>query len=153
PLPTPPPDAWFLSILHQESVMAKSKTKSKVKLKSKSKSPTSVCADLASMAVRHLKAAGIDAGDATHWVCLDADGGDAAIREFPPHTAGLRQLVAWLREADITTLALEATGVYGHVLFLTLLEAGFHVITTAPTFTRQIKGRPKTDRRDCQWIQ
>src|SRR5262245_21929723 len=24
---------------------------------------------------------------------------------------------------------------------------------TAPAFTRQIKGRPKTDRRDCQWIQ
>ncbi len=24
---------------------------------------------------------------------------------------------------------------------------------TAPSFTRQIKGRPKTDRRDCQWIQ
>ena len=24
---------------------------------------------------------------------------------------------------------------------------------TAPHFTRQIKGRPKTDQRDCQWIQ
>lgn len=24
---------------------------------------------------------------------------------------------------------------------------------TAPSFTRQIKGRPKTDRRDCQWLQ
>src|SRR4051794_7716874 len=92
-------------------------------------------------------------GDATHWVCVDADGGDAAIREFPAHSAGLRQLVAWLRHCAITTIALEATGVYGHVLFLTLLEAGFHTVTTAPTFTRQIKGRPKTDRRDCQWIQ
>ena len=28
-----------------------------------------------------------------------------------------------------------------------------HVILTAPKFTRQIQGRPKTDRRDCQWIQ
>jgi transposase len=42
---------------------------------------------------------------------------------------------------------------YGQVLFLTLLEAGFTVVMTAPSFTRQIKGRPKTDRRDCQWIQ
>src|SRR5262249_39659811 len=40
-----------------------------------------------------------------------------------------------------------------HVLFLTLLEAGFAVVLTAPAFTRQIRGRPKTDRRDCQWIQ
>jgi transposase len=119
----------------------------------KQKLEASPCADLASLAVRHAQAAGIDVGDATHWVCIDADGGDAAIREFPAHSAGLRQLVAWLRQSGIATIALEATGAYGHVLFLTLLEAGFHTITTAPTFTRQIKGRPKTDRRDCQWIQ
>jgi transposase len=113
----------------------------------------SACADLKALPVQHSKAAGIDVGDATHWVCIDADGGDDAIREFPAHTAGLRQLVDWLRQAGITTVALEASGVYGHVLFLTLLEAEFHTVTTAPTFTRQIKGRPKTDRRDCQWIQ
>jgi transposase len=114
---------------------------------------TAACAELAALPVQHVKAAGIDVGDATHWVCVDADGGDAAVREFPAHTPGLRQLVAWLRAHGVTTVALEATGAYGHVLFLTLLEAGFHVVTTAPTFTRQIKGRPKTDRRDCQWIQ
>jgi transposase len=119
----------------------------------KPKDETSACAELASLAVQHPKAAGIDVGDATHWVCVDADGGDDAVREFPAHTAGLRQLVAWLRAHGVTTVALEATGAYGHVLFLTLLEAGFPVITTAPAFTRQIKGRPKTDRRDCQWIQ
>jgi transposase len=119
----------------------------------KPQDPSAACAELAALPVRHVKAAGIDVGDATHWVCVDADGGDDAVRAFPAHTPGLRQLVAWLREHDVTTVALEATGAYGHVLFLTLLEAGFHVITTAPTFTRQIKGRPKTDRRDCQWIQ
>ena len=117
----------------------------------KQKTPTA--AELASLPIQQTHAAGIDVGDATHWVCIDADGGDKAVREFPAHTPGLRQLVSWLREHGITTVALEATGAYGHVLFLTLLEAGFHVVTTAPTFTRQIKGRPKTDRRDCQWIQ
>lgn len=50
-------------------------------------------------------------------------------------------------------MALEASGIFGHVLFLTLVEAGFEVVMTAPAYTRQIKGRPKTDRRDCQWIQ
>ena len=111
------------------------------------------CAQLVSLPIQQAHAAGIDVGDATHWVCVDADGGDAAVREFPAHTPGLRDLVAWLRQCGVTTVALEATGAYGHVLFLTLLEAGFPVVTTAPTFTRQIKGRPKTDRRDCQWIQ
>jgi transposase len=112
------------------------------------------CADLAALPVHHPHAAGIDVGDASHWVCVDStpDGSDL-VREFPAHTAGLRALVGWLRACGVTTVALEASGVYGHVLFLTLLEAGFPVVMTAPAFTRQIKGRPKTDRRDCQWVQ
>lgn len=112
------------------------------------------CARIAALPVRHQHAAGIDAGDASHWVCVDAapDSADT-VREFPAHTAGLRQLVAWLQSCGVTTVALEATGAYGHVLFLTLLEAGFTTIMIPPQFARQIKGRPKTDRRDCQWIQ
>jgi transposase len=111
-------------------------------------------ARIAALPVQHAHAAGIDAGDASHWVCVEStpDGSDT-VREFPAHTAGLRQLVDWLRLCGVTTIALEATGAYGHVLFLTLLEAGFAVILTPPQFARQIKGRPKTDRRDCQWIQ
>jgi transposase len=112
------------------------------------------CAKIAALPVQHDHAAGIDAGDASHWACVDAtpDGSDT-VREFPAHTAGLRQLVAWLQLCGVTTVALEATGAYGHVLFLTLLEAGFTTIMIPPQFARQIKGRPKTDRRDCQWIQ
>jgi transposase len=112
------------------------------------------CARIAGLPVRHEHAAGIDVGDATHWACVEAtpDGSDA-VREFPAHTPGLRELVAWLKHCGVTTVALEAGGVYGHVLYLTLLEAGLEVLMTAPHFTRQIKGRPKTDRRDCQWIQ
>jgi transposase len=112
------------------------------------------CAKLAAQPVQHPHAAGVDVGDASHWVCVEAtpDGSDT-VREFPAHTPGLRQLVAWLRQCAVTTIALEATGVYGHVLYLTLLEAGFEVITAPPQFARQIKGRPKTDKRDCQWIQ
>jgi transposase len=112
------------------------------------------CAKLAALPVRHEHAAGIDVGDASHWVCVEsaADGSDV-VREFAAHTPGLRQLVAWLRHCGVTTVALEATGAYAHVLFLALLEEGFQVLMTAPQFARQIKGRPKTDRRDCQWIQ
>jgi transposase len=111
-------------------------------------------AKLASLPVQHHHAAGIDVGDRSHWVCVEAtpDGADT-VREFPAHTPGLRQLVAWLTACAVTTVALEATGVYGHVLFLTLLETGFHVVVTSPKFARQIQGRPKTDKRDCQWIQ
>jgi transposase len=111
-------------------------------------------AELATMPVEHAHAAGIDVGDASHWVSVEStpDGSDT-VREFAAHTPGLRDLVAWLRQCGVTTVALEASGVYGHVLFLTLIEDGFAAVMTAPSFTRQIKGRPKTDRRDCQWIQ
>jgi transposase len=112
------------------------------------------CAQVAGLPVQHPHAAGVDVGDASHWVCVETTpAGSETVREFPAHTAGLRQLVAWLRQCGVTTVALEATGVYGHVLFLTLLEAGLQTITAPPQFARQIKGRPKTDRRDCQWIQ
>ncbi len=121
--------------------------------KSKSAPPTAAAAELTALPVAHTHAAGIDVGDTSHWVCIDADGGDEAVREFPAHTPGLRELVAWLRQCGVTRVALEASGAYGHVLFLTLIEEGFTVVMTSPGFTRQIKGRPKTDRRDCQWIQ
>jgi transposase len=107
-------------------------------------------AELASLPVQNPHAAGIDVGDVSHWVCVGNN--PEHIREFPAHTRGLRALIAWLRECGVTTVALEASGVYGHVLFLSLLEAGVPTIITAPQFTRQIKGRPKTDRLDCQWI-
>ena len=112
------------------------------------------CARLADTPVTNPHAAGIDVGDTTHWVCVQTtpDGSDT-VCEFFAHTPGLRQLVAWLTSCGVTTVALEASGSYSHVLYLTLLEAGFDVLMTSPHFTRQIKGRPKTDKRDCQWIQ
>src|SRR5439155_12722392 len=106
------------------------------------------CAKIAALPIQHEHAAGIDIGDASHWVCVEVtpDGSDT-VREFPAHTPGLRQLVAWLRQCGVTTVALEASGVYGHVLFLTLLEAGFTVVMAPPQFARPLPGRPKADRR------
>jgi len=106
------------------------------------------------MPVQHPHAAGIDVGDASHWVGVESTPeGAETVHEFPAHTPGRRQLVAWLRHCGVTTVALEATGVYAHVLFLSLIEAGFQVVVTAPQFCKQIKGRPKTDKRDGQGIQ
>ena len=144
PLPTPPPDATSPAIL--EAVVAARKPKST--------DPAPQAPD--DLPVRHRHAAGVDVdvGQASHWVCVEStpDGSDA-VREFPAHTPGLRLLVDWLRVCRVATVALEAGGAYGHVPFLTLIEAGFPVVVTSPAFARQIEGRPKTDRRDCQWIQ
>src|SRR5438067_1101305 len=99
-------------------------------------------------------AAGIDIGSRSHWVCVgftsEADSG--LIREFPAHTDGLNAIVAFLREHQVSTVSLESTGVYWILLFELLAAEGFEVLLVDPGYTHQLRGRPKTDRRDCQWI-
>jgi transposase len=101
------------------------------------------------------QAAGIDIGSRTHWVCVGytADpNDDQRIREFSAYTDGLRSIVGYLREYGVTTVAMESTGIYWIPLFELLEAEGFEVFLVDPSYTKQVRGRPKTDRRDCQWI-
>jgi transposase len=109
---------------------------------------------MAALPVVNRHAAGADIGSRSHWVCIDADGDEAqCVREFAAHTDGLLALLAWLREHQVTTLAMESTGVYWIPLYELLDSAGLEVLLVDPRYTKQVKGRPKTDRRDCKWIQ
>ncbi len=101
--------------------------------------------------VTNSHAAGVDIGSWSHWVCVGAD--DAAhVREFPAHTEGLHALVTFLHEHQVTTVAMESTGIYWVPLYELLEAQGFEVLLVDPSYTKQVRGRPKTDRRDCQWI-
>lgn len=104
--------------------------------------------------VQHPHAAGIDIGSRSHWVCVGftTDAASCLIREFPAHTAGLQAIAAFLREHQVTSIALESTGIYWVPLYELLAAAGFEVILVDPSYSHQLRGRPKTDRRDCQWI-
>jgi hypothetical protein len=93
-------------------------------------------------------AAGIDIGSRSHWVCA----GPGLTQEFPAHTDGLHALVAWLHQHHVTTVAMESTGVYWIPLYELLETEGLEALLVDPSYTRQVKGRPKTDRLDCQWI-
>src|SRR6516164_2292847 len=99
-------------------------------------------------------AAGIDIGSRSHWVCVGftADAAAGLIQEFPAHTAGLQALVGFLREHQVNTIALESTGIYWIPLYELLQAEGFEVLLVDPSYSHQLRGRPKTDRRDCQWI-
>jgi transposase len=111
-------------------------------------------AEMTAMPVINRHAAGIDVGSRVHWVCIDADGEEAkCVREFPAHTEGLRALLAWLLENHVTTVAMESTGVYWIALYELLENAGLEVFLVDPSYTKQVRGRPKTDRLDCKWIQ
>src|SRR5262249_6885656 len=111
-------------------------------------------AKMACMPVVNRQAAAADIGARSHWVCIDAAGNEATcVREFPTHTDGLKAILAWLRENHVTTVAMESTGVYWIPLYELLQNAGLEVILVDPSYTKQVKGRPKTDRLDCKWIQ
>jgi transposase len=104
--------------------------------------------------VQHPNAAGIDIGSRSHWVCVGftTDAASCLIREFPAHTAGLKALAAFLHEHQVTTIALESTGIYWIALYELLESEGFEVLLVDPSYSQQLRGRPKTDRRDCQWV-
>jgi transposase len=110
--------------------------------------------ELVALPIRNRQAAGIDVGSRSHWVCigfttvLPSD----LVREFPAHTDGLRALAAYLHEHGVTTVALESTGIYWIALYELLESEGLEVLLVDPSYTKQIRGRPKTDKRDAQWI-
>ncbi len=106
-----------------------------------------------SLPIQHGHAAGIDVGSRTHGVAAPAADGTLDVACFDTYTEGLRALAAWLHAHAVTTVALEATGIYGDPLFDLLPSQGFDVIHVNPAYTAQLQGRPKTDKLDCQWIQ
>jgi len=138
---------------------AKAKTKPHQRRKAKAHAKAEAkrqaeCDKLQVLPVRNDHAAGIDIGESSHWVCVGFtdDGPSDLVRELPTHSQGLRDIVAYLRLHQVQTVAMEATGIYWRPLFALLRQEGFHVILVPPQYTRQVQGRPKTDKRDCQWI-
>ncbi len=111
-------------------------------------------AHVEALPVQRPHAAGIDVGSRSHWVCVGfaAAADSCLIREFPAHTDGLKAIAAFLREHQVDTVAMESTGIYWIPLYELLQAEGFEVLLVDPSYTHQLRGRPKTDRRDCQWI-
>ena len=98
------------------------------------------------------QAAGIDVGSASHWVAIDPSLEEQPVREFAAYTSDLVALADWLVEHAVTTVAMEATGVYWIALFEVLRERGLEVCLVDARATKQVAGR-KSDISDCQWIQ
>src|SRR5437870_3692555 len=111
-------------------------------------------AQVEALPVQHPHAAGVDIGSRSHWVCVgfSTQADSCLIQEFPAHTAGLKAIAAFLREHQVTTVAMESTGIYWIPLYELLQTEGFEVLLVDPSYSQQLLGRPKTDRRDRQLI-
>jgi len=103
--------------------------------------------------VYHPHAAGIDIGEAEHWVAGPPGCDPQPVRRFGTFTADLDALADWLIDCGVTTVAMESTGVSWIPLFELLEARGLQVLLIDPRQAKRVPGRPKTDRLDCKWLQ
>lgn len=95
-------------------------------------------------------AAGIDAGSETHYVSVPEDRAEDPVRSFGTFTRDLHELADWLIACGITTVAIEATGVYWIPMYEILEQKGLQPrLVDARSVGKRSK---KTDVLDCQWI-
>jgi len=98
-------------------------------------------------------AAGIDIGEAEHWVAVPPGRDPQPVRRFGTFTVDLDALADWLIDCGVITVAMASTGVYWMPLFELLEARGVQVLLIDPRQAKRAPGRPKTDRLDCQWLQ
>ncbi len=94
------------------------------------------------------KAAAIDVGSEKMHVGIEQDW---EVKVFECFTDSLHQLRDYLRERQVSTVAMEATGVYWLPVFEVLEAAGLEVIVVNGAHVKNVPGR-KTDVQDCQWL-
>ncbi|MBI4675123.1 MAG: IS110 family transposase [Chloroflexi bacterium] len=109
-------------------------------------------ADWDQLPVIHAHAAGSDIGSAEIWVAAPPPDDPQPVRQFDTYTPDLHALADWLAQCQITTVAMESTGVYWIPLFEVLEARGFQVAVVNARHLQHVTGR-KSDWQDCQWIQ
>jgi transposase len=95
--------------------------------------------------------AGIDCGATHHYVAVPVDRAPMPVQSFPTVTSGLRRLVEWLVACQITSVAMEATGVYWIPVYELLEDAGLEVVLVNARHFKNVPGR-KSDVADCEWL-
>ena len=102
------------------------------------------------MQVINAAAAGIDVGSRKHVVAVSQK--IEHVKEFGVYTSDHENLIKYLREHKIRSVAMESTGSYWQMLFDALQKAGFEVLLVNGAHVKNVKGK-KTDVLDCLWIQ
>jgi transposase len=93
------------------------------------------------------KAAAIDVGSEKLHVSIAGD----TPKIFGTFTSELEQMRQWLKDHQVHTVALEATGVYWLYIYEILEAAGLEVVVVNGRHVQNVPGR-KTDMADCQWL-
>src|SRR5882724_7884014 len=97
-------------------------------------------------------AAGLDIGAEEIWACVPAERDAHPVRAFGTFTPDLHALADWLVQCQVTTVAMESTGVYWIPIYEVLEARGLEVALVNAHHLKHVPGR-KSDVQDCQWIQ
>ena len=96
----------------------------------------------------HANCAGIDIGSKEIFVSIDGE----TVVSFKTFTSDYHRCCKYLRDHEICSVAMEATGIYWMSLYVILESFGIKVCLVHPREVQQVKGR-KSDVKDSQWIQ
>lgn len=108
--------------------------------------------------LRHEKVAGIDVAKAKGDVCTrlpPAPGGArrrSRTEEVPATAREILGLGGRLIDDGVELVVMESTSDYWRIWYYLLESLGLAVMLVNPSHARQLAGRPKTDRLDCQWL-
>lgn len=107
------------------------------------------------MKANHRRCCGIDVHKNSVTVCVlpavGEPGTEIKRRKFPTFTRDLKQMRTWLKNCQVTDVAMESTGQYWRPLW-NLLEGEFaQLILVNPQHIKGLNGY-KTDPKDAQWI-
>ena len=89
-------------------------------------------------------AAGIDIGSEKIYIGIEG----IEVRSFSTFTDDYLKSISYLKEKNITTIAMEATGVYWFAYYKLLEASGFDVYLVNGNDTKNLPGR-KSDVEDC----
>jgi Transposase len=95
--------------------------------------------------------AGIDCGLAEHFVAVPPDRDATPVQSFTTFTSDLLRLADWLIACRVTSVAMEATGVYWIPIYEILEARGLEVLLVNARHLKNVPGR-KSDVSDCEWI-
>src|SRR5712691_8362210 len=85
----------------------------------------------------------------TLWVPPDRD--PTPVQAFSTFTTDLIRLADWLTACRVTSVAMEATGVYWIPIYEILEARGFKVLLVNARHFKNVPGR-KSDVSDCEWL-
>jgi transposase len=93
---------------------------------------------------------GIDVHKDVMVATVRSSGNDFETRNFSGFTSSLIEMRAWLKEQQVSHVAMESTGIYWKPVF-NILEEDFQIILVNARHVKNVPGH-KTDKKDSAWL-